>query len=149
MLAVIGAIIWLAVCSVFDIRMCKIPVWLLIAGFVWAMLCEAVRLSALVPLGQGNVWQEVCKAFVSLLPGIFFVAASFLTEGKIGNGDGLIISILGFMEGFSPVLFTCGIGLFLQSLVAVVLVIGKRADKQTKLPFVPFLFVARIIFLCR
>lgn len=148
-MAVIGAIIWLAVCSIFDIRMRKIPVWLLIVGLVWAIFCEAVRLSALVPLGQDNVWQEVCKAFISLLPGIFFVAASFLTEGKIGNGDGLILGTLGFMEGFGPVLFTCGIGLFLQSLVAVVLVIGKRADKQTKLPFVPFLFVARIIFLCR
>lgn len=48
-------------------------------------------------------------------------------------------------RGGEKVLLVFGTGLFLQSLVAVVLLLLKKAKKQTQIPFAPFLLAARMM----
>lgn len=145
MFAEIGAIILLTVCGIFDLKWKKIPVWAFVAGGVWAIICFFLRCFGEGDFAQSVVWQEIGGAAAAVLPGVIFLILSFLTEKKVGYGDGLLLIILGLMEGMKAVAFTCCMGLFLQSLVAVFLVIFKKANKQTEIPFVPFLFLARII----
>ncbi len=145
MFAEIGAILLLTVCGICDLRWKKIPVWAFVAGGVWAFICLFLRLFGKGDFAQEGFLREIGGFLAAVLPGAIFLVLSFLTEKKVGYGDGLLLIILGLMEGVKAVAFTCCMGLFLQSLVAVFLVILKKANKQTEIPFVPFLFLARII----
>lgn len=136
----IGVMLLLVLCSFFDIKWKKIPLWAFLAGGVWAL--ASVVISCVV---QGSVMQVIGGTLAATLPGIIFLILSFLTEKKVGYGDGILLIILGVLEGLKNVSFICCIGLFLQSLVAVVLVMLRKADKQTCIPFIPFLLTAKII----
>lgn len=140
MLETIGVFLVLTVSSVFDIRKKRIPIQVLIAGGIWAVICltiSAVRNGAEVLTG----------ALPGLIPGAGLLALGFLTQQKVGYGDGILLMIMGLMEGGKMVILTFCIGLFLQSILAVLLVLVKKADKQTQIPFVPFLLTARVIIL--
>lgn len=137
MFGTIGVFAVLIGSSIYDVRQKTIPLWILGAGSVWAVI------NSVVLAGQTGVLSALQAVAVGILPGAALLLLGFLTEKKVGYGDGLLLVIMGILEGGKAVLFTFCIGLFLQSVLAVVLVIIKKADKQTKIPFAPFLLAAR------
>ncbi len=141
MFGMVGAIGTLIVSSFFDVKWKKIPVAVLLAGGVWALVWMFMCIAA---QGCGKVLAANAAA---VLPGAAMIVISFLTNKKVGYGDGILLVILGIMEGIEKILLIFCVGLFLQSLAAVVLLLMKKADKQTCIPFVPFLLAAQMIFL--
>ncbi|MBQ7782036.1 MAG: prepilin peptidase [Lachnospiraceae bacterium] len=137
MLGTIGVFAVLIGSSIYDVRQKTIPLWILGAGGVWAVI------NSVVLAGQTGVPSALQTVAVGILPGAALLFLGFLTEKKVGYGDGLLLVIMGILEGGKAVLLTFCMGLFLQSVLAVVLVIIKKADKQTKIPFAPFLLAAR------
>lgn len=80
------------------------------------------------------------------LPGIFLLAAAWLTHESVGYGDGCVLLVTGLFTGFSA-----GAGILMTALlllcpVSLVLLIWKR-DRRRTLPFVPFLLAAYIVWL--
>lgn len=139
MIGTIGAMGLLTVGSFFDIRWKRIPVVLLLAGGAGGILC---LISDNVAEGIGAVF---LNGLVGILPGAGMLLLSFLTEKKVGSGDGFVLMILGLLQGIGMVLLIFCIGLFLQSLWAVLLLVIKRADKQTCIPFLPFLLAGELV----
>ena len=137
MFGTIGVFAVLIGSSIYDVRQKTIPWWILGAGSMWAVI------NSVFLVGQTGVLPALQAVVVGILPGAALLLLGFLTEKKVGYGDGLLLVIIGILEGGKAVLFTFCIGLFLQSVLAVVLVIIKKADKQTKIPFAPFLLAAR------
>lgn len=137
MFGTIGVFAVLIGSSIYDVRQRTIPLWLLGAGSIWAVI------NCVFLVGQTGVLPALRAVVTGILPGAALLLLGFLTEKKVGYGDGLLLVIMGILEGGKAVLFTFCIGLFLQSVPAVMLVIIKKADKQTKIPFVPFLLAAR------
>lgn len=131
----------LAAGCIFDIKNRKIPVWVLAAGGIWAFAGIVLRVV------QAGIPETLLFALSAVMPGAALLVLSFLTEKKIGYGDGIILTMLGCMEGVRTALLVFCIGLFLQSLFAVGLLIAKKADKQSCIPFVPFLLAARMVLL--
>lgn len=141
MFGLIGAIVILIISSVFDIRWKKVPLFILIGGGVWAVLWICINIFI------SSMGETLMASAVAVIPGAGLIALSFLTDKKIGYGDGIIMMILGVLQGLGTIVLVFSIGLFLQSLAAVVLLIMKKADKQTCIPFIPFLLVAEILLL--
>lgn len=139
MMGTIGAMGLLAAGSFFDIRWKRIPVLLLIIGGIGGVLCLILDN---VAEGIGAVF---LNGLVGILPGAGMLLLSFLTEKKVGSGDGFVLMILGLLQGIGMVLLIFCIGLFLQSLWAVLLLVLKRADKQTCIPFLPFLLAGELV----
>ncbi len=139
-IGVIGTFVILAGSCFFDIREKRIPLQILIVGGIWAFIYLVLS----VINGGADV---LYKALPGLLPGAGLLLLGYLTEHKVGYGDGILLMIIGLMEGAGAVFLLFCIALFLQSVLAVLLVIIKKADKQTQIPFVPFLLLARIILL--
>lgn len=137
----IGVILILAVGSIFDIRWKKIPTALLVAGAAWAVVCIILQI-----LREG-AGAALVAVLISVFPGMALLVLSLLTEKKVGSGDGLILILLGLYEGVERAVPVFCLGLFLQSLLAVGLLIFKKADKQTCIPFLPFLLAARLLLL--
>ena len=107
-----GSIMILGIGSFFDMKWKKIPSALFLAGAVWAAVCVLLRIP------QEGAVEALTQAAVSLLPGAALLILSFMTEKKVGAGDGLTLLLLGLYEGMELALGVFCLGLFLQSLLA-------------------------------
>ena len=127
-----GAIlIFLSICTVFDIRKKEIPLILAGSGMAAAIGFTVWR------LGNGSVFAG--QVLLSMLPGLFFLLVSWCTKEKVGYGDGILLLIIGLMGGFYLCLTGLCISLFLSALFGVLLLFLHKAQKSSRIPFVPFL----------
>lgn len=124
--------VWLTALSVEDVRQRRISLWQIVMGIplvVWSQI-------------QGAVQEEMAPGRVLcwLLPGVILLVMA-LTK-KVGYGDGAVLLLLGLMERDDRFvrLFLCS--MLLMSVVSVFLLILRRAGKETRLPYLPFLLVA-------
>lgn len=75
----------------------------------------------------------------SLLPGAAALLLAFLTREQIGYGDAVCLVILGTVMTGDMILGAVMGGLVLVSAYSIVLLVRKKADRRTTLPFLPFL----------
>lgn len=92
----IGSIGILAISTFWDIRFKKIPLYLMAAGILPGLILLGLRLGQSTGSTFGGKLMETAGCF---LPGLFLLLLSFLTERKVGMGDGLLLLIIGAMEG--------------------------------------------------
>lgn len=93
-------------------------------------------------LSEGEVpW----KRLLGVIPGIGVLILSIVLRGGIGKGDGYLLCITGMALGAEQNTALLLYGLFLAGVMAAVLLILKRVKRDTKLPFVPFLFAGFLL----
>lgn len=141
MLGTLSGTVILFISSIFDCRDRRIPVVLLAIGGVWAVVLF------LFTVPEQGVGTALLTAVLSVLPGVGLLLLSFLTEKKVGAGDGMLLIVLGILQGGEKVLFLFCVGLFIQSLFAVVLLLLHRAHKETRIAFAPFLLLAELLLM--
>lgn len=76
---------------------------------------------------------------------VLFYVLSRLTKEGIGMGDVKLISVMGLHLGLSSTLISIIFSLILCTLVSVVLLFGKKKNKNDKIPFGPFMFFGYIL----
>ena len=135
------SIILLIFCCYFDTKTKSIPSILLIVG-VMVTLTDILLHGVL-----GNLRVIIFDRIVGATPGFMLLVLYFITNKKVGLGDGILLITLGLLLGFEHILVIFCIGLFLQSLLACFMLVTKKADKQTQIPFVPFLMLGNISML--
>lgn len=123
--------ILLVIGSIFDIKYKSLPGWFLMVGGVLAIgLAVLLRPISLWEMAGG------------LLLGILLFGVSLVTRGALGRGDGIFLGIIGLNLGFSTVFSIFTGALLLAAMLAILLMIVKRANKNTAFPFLPFLGVS-------
>ena len=85
------------------------------------------------------------KRLLGMVPGIVVLLLSVVLRGGIGKGDGYLLCISGMALGVQENTALLFYGLFLAGITAAVLMIFKRVKRDTKLPFVPFLFAGFLL----
>ncbi len=123
----------LTLASIYDISRKKIPVLLLTLGAIGGILLLLLQKV------------EMAEWALCMLPGLGILFAGFITKQKIGYGDGALILALGLMEGGRRCTMGLLLALFLSSLVGITLLILKRANLKTQIPFAPFLLLAHVL----
>ena len=126
-----AVLIFLSICTIFDIRKKEIPLILEGAGMAAAVGYTIWRI--------GNESIFAAQILLSLLPGLFFLLVSWCTKEKVGYGDGILLLITGLMVGFNQCLTGLCISLFLSAFFGVLLLFLHKAEKNSRIPFVPFL----------
>lgn len=127
--------IWLTALSVEDVRQKRISLWQIGMGVplvVWS-------------LAQGVVQEEIAMGQLLLwtLPGVILLVMS-LTK-KVGYGDGTVVLLLGLMERDDHFAGLLLCSMVMMSVVSVLLLILRKAGKDTRLPYLPFLLVAWLL----
>ena len=112
---------YLGICSCYDCRYRRIPLWLLRLGIGMGFLYAAVML-----LTGRIVWQ---MALAGAAPGTVMLLYSRLSQEKLGWADGLMV------------LVAC----FFTFLAALLLLLSGKGSKSTKIPFAPFFLAAVLI----
>lgn len=115
----------------FDARTKKIPLWMIGVTAAVSMLAGALFLKN----GTCNA-QELAA---SLMPGALLLLVALVTREAVGYGDGLLLLAAGPLFGWQKMLLCIPAALLLTTLVSVVLLACKKADRKTRIPFVPFL----------
>ena len=128
----IGIILLLIPASVHDLSDRKVP-------FVYLIAAGTISVSqVVVKCLSGGGRTTIITAALGILPGLAFCAIAWISK-KIGMADGIIVSILGLSENYVCGIFVLCAGSILLSFISVVLLIMKKVDRGTKMPFVPFL----------
>ena len=117
--------------ALFDVRTKKIPLPLIWIAGGCSLLAGALQLRN----GSCNA-QEL---MASLMPGAALLLVSLVAREAVGYGDGLLLLVAGPLFGWQKMWLCIPAALLLTTLVSVVLLAWKKADRKTKIPFVPFL----------
>lgn len=129
-------ILWLGVLAGIDARRRYVPVWLLtLTGVI-------VTLVSVYEGRKGNL--EVTELIWSIFPGIALLTVAVLTK-KAGWADGVVLLLLGVHTGFRTCIFSFALGMFFISVVSLALLAFRKVNKNTKLPFLPFLYTGYLI----
>lgn len=130
------AILFELFCTVTDCARRKIDGRVLLAGAAGGLLHTARQ------LGTGaRDWYDILPA---LLPGLLLLGLSFLTEEKIGRGDGDMVLILGLLTDrriCAAVLLTACL---LAAAFAGAGLLFRRLRRDSRIPFAPFLLAANL-----
>lgn len=123
--------VYLCISAYWDIRYKRIP-WC-VQGMGVVFLCIYIVVQ----------WGEIDAFYITaFLPGIFLLLLSFITKENIGYGDGISVLILGGMIGFRNCIWVLCISMLLLSVVGAVLLIVRRANRKSRIPYLPFLLMA-------
>ena len=88
-----------------------------------------------------NIW-EICGGIAI---GLSMIGLSMITNNQIGKGDGMVIAMLGIALGFRDCLMVISFASVVMAFVSIFLLIIKKANKKTRLPFIPALFISFVV----
>lgn len=125
-----GIVLFLLLCSVQDIKEKKISVKMLVLSgglfFTLSLLFDEIS------------WE---RRMENMLPGMTALVTAFLTREQVGYGDAVCLAVLGSVFSADILWGAILSGLFLLSACSAVLLMRKKAGRNTTLPFIPFLTV--------
>lgn len=81
------------------------------------------------------------------LIGLAVLISAKITREKIGYGDGWLLVVTGIYLGFRYNLFLFTISLFLSAAVSIVLLICKKVNRKSTMPFAAFAFLGYCLML--
>lgn len=87
-----------------------------------------------------GIWNAAGGALI----GFCAVGLSIISKEQIGRGDGLVIAALGIVLGFRECLAAVCLASMIMALVSVVILLLKKGNRNTRLPFIPALFVGYV-----
>lgn len=129
--------VYLAIGSVFDKKSLFLPGWFLWIGCLMGTGWGIYR----VACGQ-ILWHQWITA---CLPGILWIILAFATKERMGYGDGVVLLVIGSLTDMVITMGIVMLGLGVSCVCGVLLLISKRGNRNTDMPFVPMLFLAYII----
>jgi len=95
----------------------------------------------------GIIQENGLKIIGGILIGIVLLSLAKITREKIGYGDGWIFVVTGIYLGFHSNMYLLLLSLFLASLVSICLLVFKKVNKKTELPFVSFILPGYLLLL--
>lgn len=106
-----------------------------------------IRLFSAV-VGNANWIQCVISFFSAMIPGILCYLLVLVTR-QIGCGDALVLLMTGILSGLENCVLCICISLFAMAIYSVALLMVGRANRRTKLPYLPFLLLACLVVFIR
>lgn len=128
-----GGLLFLAVLTPDDIRERKISVGKLIIGMLSALICRGL-----------TAQMELAELAGSLLPGMIIFLLAVVFRESIGNGDGLVVMVLGLWLGGFWTLLVVSLAIMLAGLFAVICLFRRKEDT---IPLIPFLLLGMEVLL--
>ncbi|PYG88521.1 leader peptidase (prepilin peptidase)/N-methyltransferase [Ruminiclostridium sufflavum DSM 19573] len=124
------------VSSINDLYNKTIPLKLLFIGIITGFVCFALLYGA--DFLRNSISGGVAAFLIMLI-------IILLSKGQVGGGDLWLMTVTGFFAGvkdFINILFVSVISAGLHSVIALII---KKADKNTEIPFAPFILFATVI----
>lgn len=82
---------------------------------------------------------SLTNAIIGFAEGLILILVSVATKGQIGIGDGILLAAFGLMLGGRDNMVMFFFACLSSAFVSALMMIIKKADKKTRIPFVPFM----------
>ena len=135
-IAYIIVFVFLLINTITDLKRRKI--WLPLSA---ALIVLGIIFHSMVP------GLHPAASLTGLLPGLLLLGIAAVNGQAIGKGDALSICACGSMLGLKLTFRITLLSLFLAAAWALLLLLRKKADRQTKIAFMPFLLCAYVFML--
>ena len=77
--------------------------------------------------------------------GLCAIGVSIATREQIGKGDGIVIAAVGIALGAHKCILVVCTASFVMCVAAIIILLFKKGNRQTRLPFLPAIFVGYLI----
>lgn len=88
---------------------------------------------------------DILSIILGILPGIFLMLTSIVTNEEIGKGDAAILSTIGIFLGLKKTILVLIYALFSTIIIGGILLLIRKKNKKYKIPFVPFILFSYIV----
>lgn len=106
-------------------------------------LCIGVALIGLI-YGIFINKTDLLSIILGIIPGIFLMLTSIVTNEEIGKGDAVILSTIGIFLGLKKTILVLIYALFMTVIIGGILLLIRKKNKKYKIPFVPFILCSYI-----
>jgi len=130
--------------------------WIVLGVFLLIGSVQDIKNKALTPIICG-IWSGLVILLVllsrrslttcglGLIPGVIMFSCAFLSNQAIGYGDCVAVLIIGLALGIEKSFCITATAFFIVAVVALFLLVSKKAKRKTELPFIPFLAFAFMV----
>lgn len=87
---------------------------------------------------------DILSIILGILPGIFLMLTSIVTNEEIGKGDAAVLSTIGIFLGLKKTILVLIYALFSTIIIGGILLLIRKKNKKYKIPFVPFILFSYI-----
>ena len=87
---------------------------------------------------------DILSIILGIIPGIFLMLTSIVTNEEIGKGDAVILGIIGIFLGLKKSILVLIYALFMTVIIGGILLLIRKKNKKYKIPFVPFILFSYI-----
>lgn len=126
----VGVIIWLLFGTISDLKYKRISKLYAYLSIVFGLFAGVMHM--------GEEWQGYA---IGGCIGLFFFFIAKVTREQIGYGDAFVLTGLGFAIGIDAFMRLLAFSFFLVFLTSIFLLLFKKANRKTRLAYIPFLFL--------
>ena len=87
---------------------------------------------------------DILSIILGILPGIFLMLTSIVTNEENGKGEAAILSTLGIFLWLKQTILVLIYALFSTIIIGGILLLIRKKNKKYKIPFVPFILFSYI-----
>lgn len=128
--------------ALIDYKLHLIPNMLLLI----LLACGAVNYGTIAFLDFSLFRYEIIMALLGCaVCFIIFLIGKLISHNGMGMGDVKLAAVIGFMLGLDSTIGCLVWSLVIGAITGVVMMIAKKANRKTKLPFAPFFFVGTLL----
>lgn len=133
---------YLAGIAIMDVRSREVSSRVLFLGTVAAFLRAAYLLCV-----EGTTWEAMMFGAV---PGVILLLLAVLTKGA-GMGDGIVLLQMNFFLLLEHLIAAFAMSMLIMGAFSAVLLLMKKGGKNTRLPYLPFLWLGCLgaMILCK
>ena len=128
-------LLFLGINAILDFKYKKIP-WVLSICFI------VIGIGSVLISSPINWWQ-----FLGAIVGIGIILISVCTKLAIGLGDGLVLLVVGIFIGLWKTLMILFLAGILVAVVGIIMMVQKKGNLNTSLPFIPFILAAYGVYM--
>ena len=128
-------LLFLGINAILDFKYKKIP-WVLSICFI------VIGIGSVLISSPINWWQ-----FLGAIVGIGIILISVCTKQAIGLGDGLGLLVVGIFIGLWKTLMILFLAGILVAVVGIIMMVQKKGNLNTSLPFIPFILAAYGVYM--
>lgn len=128
-------LLFLGINTILDFKYKKIP-WVLSICFI------VIGIGSVLISSPINWWQ-----FLGAIVGMGMILISVCTKQAIGLGDGLVLLVVGIFIGLWKTLMILFLAGILVAVVGIIMMVQKKGNLKTSLPFIPFLLAAYGVYM--
>lgn len=88
---------------------------------------------------------NIIDAAGGLTIGLCAIGVSLATREQIGKGDGLVIAAVGLALGAHKCILVVCIASFAMCVAAIIVLLFRKGNRQTRLPFLPAVFAGYLL----